>query len=112
MEIAISDFKNWRIVEIKGKFVFKSLGQVEKAFNALEKSDAPRIAIDLQSTTHMDSSAITLLVKLFKRMKQKNGQVVFFGANSDITEIIDIVGLGSTLRFYKTRHEFEQNCCL
>jgi anti-anti-sigma factor len=107
MEIQISPFKNWQIVAIEGKLIFKYLSQVEKALNALEKSCHYHVAIDLTFTTNMDSSAITLIVKYFKRIRQKNGQLVFFGANKDITEIIDIVGLANTVPFFKTRQQFE-----
>jgi anti-anti-sigma factor len=85
------------------------LGHAIKIFDTLEKEDAKLIAVDLNSTTHVDSSAINFLLSIFKRIKQKNGQLVFFGANDDITGIISIVGLDSTFQFFKTRMQFEQS---
>jgi anti-anti-sigma factor len=107
MEITVTPYKNWKIVEIDGKFVMKSLGQAIKAFDALEKGDMNFIAIDLNATTHLDSTAINFLVGVLKRILQKNGRLVFFGANDDITGIINIVGLDTTFLFYKTRLHFE-----
>jgi anti-sigma B factor antagonist len=108
MEILVTSFQEWQIVAICGKFVMKSLGQVTKTFDALEKAEKIFIAIDLQSTTYLDSSAITFLVSVFRRVKQKNGNIVFFGANEDIMEVINIVGLDGIFHFYKTRSQFEQ----
>jgi anti-anti-sigma regulatory factor len=48
-------------------------------------------------------------VGLFKKLKHKDGRLVFFGANDDITGIINIVGLSSTFQFFKTRSHFEQS---
>jgi anti-anti-sigma factor len=109
MEIATTSFKNWQIFAISGKFVVQSLSQVKKAFDALEKTGKTFIAIDLNLTTHLDSSAITLLVSVFKRVKEKNGNLVCFGANEDVTEVVNIVGLEGMVRFYKTRLQFEQS---
>jgi anti-anti-sigma factor len=109
MDIAITPFSSWHIVTIDGKFVMKSLGQAIKIFELLEKEGKNLIAIDLNSTTHVDSSAINLLVGVYKKIKQKNGQLVFFGANEDISGIIGIVGLESTFHFFKTRTHFEES---
>ncbi len=109
MEIAVTPFYNWQIVSIDGKFVMKSLNQASKLFELLDKEEKKLIAIDLNSTTHVDSSAINLLVGVFKKIKQKNGRLVFFGANDDITGIISIVGLSNTFQFFKTRSHFEQS---
>ena len=109
MEITVTPYENWQVVAINGKFVMKSLNQATKVFDVFEKENKKFIAIDLISTTHMDSSAINFLLTVYKRIKEKNGQIVLFGANDDITGIIGIVGLESTFQFYKDRWQFEQS---
>ena len=104
MEITLTPFSNWQIVAIDGKFVMKSLGQAAKVFDNLGKEDKKLIAVDLNATTHMDSSAINFLLGVYKQIKENNGQIVFFGANEDITgnkrERIFTKSYYETLAFY------------
>ena len=109
MEITVTPYKNWQVVAVNGKFVMKSLSQATRVFDVFEKENQKFIAVDLSLTTHVDSSAINLLLNVYKRIKEKNGQIVLFGANDDITGIIGIVGLESTFQFYKDRMQFEQS---
>ncbi len=109
MRYEVTSFRDWQIVSIAGKFVLKTVGQISKTFESLEKAGEKYIAVNLSATTHVDSSAITLLVTFFKRMRERNGKLVFFGANDDINEIFSIVGLRTTLPFYKTRQQFENS---
>jgi anti-anti-sigma factor len=107
MIIEVKSFENWFIVSLDGKFIVKYLSQIRKAIEPLEKMDLPLIAFDLSATTHMDSSAITLIMNYNKELLLKNGKLVLFGANEDITGIINIVGLDAAVPLYKTQADFE-----
>lgn len=107
MKIDIKSFENWRIVSFEGKFIVKYIAQIRKVIEPLEKMDLPLIAFDLSATTHMDSSAITLIMNYNKLLLAKKGKLVLFGANEDITGIINIVGLDVTVPLFKTHADFE-----
>jgi anti-anti-sigma factor len=57
----------------------------------------------------MDSSAISCLVNCYKRLRDKNGAIALFGANNDITGILNIVGLTNTFPFFKSKSDFVQS---
>jgi STAS domain. len=107
MKIDIRSFEKWYIVSLEGKFIVKYIAQVRKVIEPLEKMEQPLVAFDFSATTHMDSSAITLIMNYNRRLVAKKGKLVLFGANEDITGIINIVGLDSTVPLYKTHADFE-----
>jgi anti-anti-sigma factor len=107
MKTEIKSFENWRIISLEGKFIVKYIAQIRKAIEPFEKMDIPLVAFDLSATTHMDSSAITLIMNYHKRLLFKKGKLVLFGANEDITGIINIVGLDVSVPLYKTHADFE-----
>lgn len=107
MKTEIKSFDNWRVVSFEGKFIVKYIAQIRKVIEPLEKIDLPLVAFDFSATTHMDSSAITLIMNYHKRLLLKKGKLVLFGANDDITGIINIVGLDITVPLFKTHADFE-----
>jgi anti-anti-sigma factor len=109
MDIAVTTFEHWQIVSLQGKFVTQAIDSVRKLFTKFEKLNILHVAVDLSQTTHMDSTAISCLVTFYKRISVKNGKIVLFGANNDITGIIHIVGLDHAFPFYKTKSDFKQS---
>lgn len=109
MKIDIRSFENWRIVSLEGKFIVKYLAQIRKAIDPIENAEHPLVAFDFSATSHMDSSAISLIVNFNRKIVEKKGKLVLFGANEDITGIINIVGLDSTVPLLKTQADFEQS---
>jgi anti-anti-sigma factor len=106
MDLSNSSFGEWQIVSINGKFVMKAVPYFRKYIENLEKEGSRIIAVDLSGTTHLDSSAIASLMQYSRQLVEKNGKLVIFGANEDITGIINIVGLDCTMPFYKTKSDF------
>lgn len=102
-------WNSWNIVSIEGKFVIKIVAEIRKVLEPLKDKAKPRIALDLTKTTHLDSSAMTLMLNYQNRLKEKDGGLVVFGANEDIMGIITIVGFDSFVPIFRTREDFERN---
>jgi anti-anti-sigma factor len=102
-------WNGWHIISIKGKFVVKFVAEIRKVLEPFKDQNAPKIALDFTNTTHLDSSAMTLMLNFQNRLKEKNGRMVIFGANEDIMGIITIVGFDSFVPIYKNRADFEKN---
>jgi anti-anti-sigma factor len=108
MKISTEAWDSWNIVALEGKFVIKFVAEIRKVIEPLKDLPCPRIALDLSKTTHLDSSAMTLMLNYQNRLKEKDGGMVVFGANEDIMGIITIVGFDSFVPIYRTRAEFER----
>ncbi len=107
--VATESWKSWTIVSIEGKFVIKYVAEIRKVLEPLKDNPIPRIALDLTRTTHLDSSAMTLMLNYQNRLKEKQGGLVLYGVNEDIMGIITIVGFDSFVPIYRSRADFERN---
>ena len=103
-----STWNGWHIIAINGKFVVKNLTTIRMEFEAVEKKELKKTAIDLTNTTHLDSSAITILVNFYKRVVERGGIIVLFGMNNDIAEIFSIVGIDKVIPMCTSIDDFKQ----
>ena len=78
MKTEVRSFENWRIVSLEGKFIIKYIAQVRKVIEPLEKIEHPLVAFDFSATTHMDSSAITLIMNYNRRLLDQKWQARSF----------------------------------
>lgn len=108
MNCKASKYNEWFIVSIEGKFVVKNLTLIRSVFNDAELSNEKDLAIDLSETTHLDSSALTLMINLNKRILKRNGRLVIIKPNKDISEVFEIVGFDKLIPIYETFELFRE----
>jgi len=109
MNIRTEKWQAWTIVSIDGRLDLKFVGEFRKALEALGDGVSPKIALDFSQVSHLDSSALTLLLNFQNRLKKKNGCIVLFGANEHNMDVITTVGFGSVVPTYLTRGDFERS---
>ena len=109
VKISSEVWNSWNIIAIEGKFVIKFVAEIRKVLEPIKEQAAPKIALDLSKTTHLDSSAMTLMLNYQNRLKEKKGGMVVFGANEDIMGIITIIGFDSFVPIFRTRADFENS---
>lgn len=107
-KVSAEPWNSWNIVAIDGKFVIKFVAEIRKVLEPLREKPCPQVALDLTKTTHLDSSAMTLMLNYQNRLKEKQGGLVVFGANEDIMGIVTIVGFDSFVPIYRSRADFER----
>lgn len=107
MEINESVYCGWRIIVMNGKFIVRNLTLIRKVFERAEEQRPPKVAIDMGGVRQVDSSAITILMNFQRRLNQKDGLLVLFGLQPDITEIFSIVGIDKIFRSCTNREDFE-----
>ncbi len=110
MNVSTEKWNMWDIVAIEGAFVVRVLSDIRKVFEDIEKNPNPHVALDLTTTSYIDSSAITLLLNFQKRLKNANGRMVIFGPSEDIEGIFAIVNLEESVSILQSREEFESTC--
>jgi anti-anti-sigma factor len=109
LKVSVESWNSWNIVTIEGKFVIKFVAEIRKELEPLKEKPAPYIALDLTKTTHLDSSAMTLMLNYQNRLKEKQGGLAVFGVNEDIMGIISIVGFDSFVPIHRSRADFERS---
>jgi anti-anti-sigma factor len=100
---------DWHIIILSGKFVVKFFATVRNLFAGIEAEQRPKVALDLTHVTQIDSSALTTILNLQKRLQEKKGRIVLIGPNSAIKETFYIVGFNLAVPIFSTRSAFEQS---
>ena len=109
IKVSVEQWNSWHIVTIEGKFVIKFVSEIRKELEPIKEKPNPRVALDLTKTTHLDSSAMTMMLNYQNRLKEKQGGLVVFGVNEDIMGIITIVGFDAFVPIHRSRADFEQS---
>ncbi|MDD5676254.1 MAG: STAS domain-containing protein [Chitinivibrionales bacterium] len=107
IQIGREQWNGWTILSIVGDFTVKFLVDIKAAFDALENSPAPQVALDLTKTLYLDSSAITMMTNFYERLRKQGGRFVVFGPSEDVGQIFLIVGFDKSIAVYKTREQFQ-----
>lgn len=68
-------------------------------------ADPPKLILDLSGTQFIGSSFIELLIRTWKRLKERGGTMVFCGVRPFCTEVLQITQLTSLWEMYPSRTE-------
>jgi anti-anti-sigma factor len=109
LSVAVKELNGWHCIVLTGKFVVKTLSVVRKVFDSLQSRKILHIALDLSCVTQIDSSALTVMLNLQKRLQQKNSRMALIGPNEMIKETLFMVGFNLAVPIYNTLAEFEQS---
>jgi anti-anti-sigma factor len=99
----------WFIMSVAGKFVVKNLAQIRMAFDEAEKNNESFLAVDLSETTLLDSSALSVLINLNKRVAEKGGKLILLGPNQEISEMFEVVGFNKIIPVYNSIQHYLQS---
>jgi anti-anti-sigma factor len=111
LTVAVEKQHEWYVIVMTGKFVVKTIALVRKVFESIQSRKSPGIALDLTRVTQIDSSALTVILNLQKRLLVKNSRAALIGPNEVIKETLFMVGFNLAVPIYNTRAEFDQNVC-
>jgi anti-sigma B factor antagonist len=91
------------VLEITGRIkVGKECKQLEETVSSLVSAERKKVIFDLTGVTHIDSTAIGIIVMAAGRMKKAGGELRLAGANRHVEQILkmthvdQIVGLRPT----------------
>lgn len=91
------------VVEFSGILTGRSTHLV-KTFDAL-KGATPCYLFDFGKAKMLDSMAVGILLEFYKRIKSKNGQVVFVQTNNDVAELFKTIELDKIIPVFATMEE-------
>ncbi len=68
-------------------------------------ADPPRVVVDLTGTTYFGSTFIELLVRAWKRLRERDGSLVFCGVQPLCAEILQVSRLDTLWQICDTQAE-------
>lgn len=85
MNIQVDSQGNRRIVRVKGKVTLEHCPVFQSRFDAiLAEKDVREVVVDFKNVPFIDSSGIGEVLRLFKRMREVDGEVVLMNPNKKL----------------------------
>ena len=105
MDIQVESLVDCRIVHIKGKVTFEHCPALQDCLNALLDEGVSQIIIDFKEVPFIDSSGIGEVIRVFKYMKEKKGELILLNPNQ---KLCDLFAMYRFNQFMTIRNESEK----
>jgi anti-sigma B factor antagonist len=104
MDIQVEFRGDRRIVRIKGKITFEHCPALQSRLEPVLEPDVREVVIDFRDVPFMDSSGIGEILRLFKIMRDRKGEVTLINPNRKLRNLFTMYRFE---RFMKIRDEVE-----
>jgi anti-sigma B factor antagonist len=98
VEITVRNVRDAVVLDLDGPLM---LGEPEKAFlqrtRAVLDTGTRNLAVNLKSVPYMDSSGVGALVRVFKWVRERDGNCRFFAPSKQVRQILKMVRLDTLL---------------
>jgi len=102
MDIQVESQGDRRIVHIQGKITFEYCPVLQSSLDSAVDQGVREVVIDFKDVPFIDSSGVGEVLRLFKRMKDGNGEVVLLNPNRKLRDLFSMYRFD---RFMKIRPE-------
>lgn len=101
--------QNITIIDLGGKYeaLNEALlqGLAEKLLQEAERAEPPWLLVDLTGVGYVGSNFLEILVRGWKRLKQRSGTMALCGVGSFCADILKITRLNTLWTIYPSREE-------
>ena len=88
MDIQVESQNSRRIVRIKGKITFEHCSDFQNRLDSvLMEKDVREVVIDFSRVPFIDSSGVGEVLRLFKRMREIDGEVVLMNPDKKLHDL-------------------------
>ena len=106
MDIQVESLGNRRIVHIKGKITFEHCPVLQTGLDSVVDERVREVVIDFKEVPFIDSSGVGEVLRLFKRMKDRGGEVILANPNQKLSDLFSMYRFD---QFMKIRQEPDLN---
>ena len=103
MNVRNTEQKGVHIISIEGRFDAFGVEAVTKMYETIIDGDNPKVVVDLQDVTFIDSIALATLVKGLKRTRERNGEFALCNLQQAVLIIFELTRLDLAFKIYKNR---------
>jgi len=102
MDIQVESQGDRRIVHIKGKVTFEYCPVLQHRLDSVLEEGVRQVVIDFKDVPFIDSSGIGEVLRLFKRMKDTNSELILTNPNQKLRDLFSMYRFD---QFMKIREE-------
>ena len=90
MDIQVESRGDRRIVHIKGKITFEYCPVLQSRLDSVVDDGVREVVIDFKDVPFIDSSGVGEVLRLYKRMREMNGEVVLANPNQKLRDLFSM----------------------
>jgi anti-anti-sigma factor len=90
MDIQVESRGDRCIVHIKGKITFEYCPVLQSRLDSVVDGGAREIVIDFKEVPFIDSSGVGEVLRIYKRMRELNGEVVLANPNQKLRDLFSM----------------------
>jgi anti-anti-sigma factor len=87
MDIQVESRGDRRIVRIKDKITFEHCPLLQSRLDGVLEEGVREVVIDFRDVPFMDSSGIGEILRLFKNVRERNGEVTLINPNQKLSNL-------------------------
>jgi anti-anti-sigma factor len=87
MDIQVESRGDRRIVRIKNKITFEHCPMLQARFDGVLDANVREVVIDFQGVPFMDSSGVGEILRLYKLVRDRQGEVVLINPNQKLRNL-------------------------
>ena len=107
MNISLSEYKGYEVVELVGKIDrLKDSIVLKSNLNSLLDKNTRNIALNLSKVTYLDSGALNVLIYAHNSLRKREGALVLIQPNEYVRDVLEVVGLDKLVKIYTSDEEF------
>lgn len=104
IRVTIEEKGNIVILRLDGRLDATSTPVLEGKIKPVLEKQA-RVLMDFSDVDYLSSAGMRLLLSAAKKMKAKNGRLVFCGIDEEVMEIIKMAGFDKILEIFSSEQE-------
>ncbi|MBD3317355.1 MAG: STAS domain-containing protein [Chitinivibrionales bacterium] len=107
MKYEIEDKGRFKMVHIIGNITPEvSTSVLDEALSDLIRQGVHNFVFNLERTTYLDSSGISIFIHCLCDVQENNGSIYIIAEENDVREVLRLVGIDRLIKVYGTEKEF------
>jgi anti-sigma B factor antagonist len=105
LDVAVRTDGNVTVVDVSGEVDLYTAPRLEEALAKASGRTPPLIVVNLGRTTYLDSTALRVLTAIFKRVRERQGEMAIAEVQPKIAKLFTLTGLDQVLPLCPTERE-------
>lgn len=105
LDVAVRTDGNVTVVDVSGEVDLYTAPRLEEALAKASGRTPPLIVVNLGRTTYLDSTALRVLTAVFKRVRERQGEMAIAEVQPKIAKLFTLTGLDQVMPLCPTERE-------
>jgi anti-anti-sigma factor len=105
LEIAVSELKDVRLLEVSGRVDTISADELHAALTDCITNGRHQVVVDLQDVEYMSSAGLRELVSALKQVNKQEGDLRLANPSGRVMEVLELAGLDTIFKIFPTRND-------